>query len=430
MPFPACRPLTFIMTGFGWLLLASLLGLALLIGLVRGTPLPPGLKLVHVHGALVGGVAQIIMGAMLTFVSTLLMTGRDRRDSHPVLFAAMNGGALALVLGFGFRNYQVVAAAGSVVFAAFFWVAQDTWRQARRSVNRPPLNVWYYALALAALAGGLALGIGMAAQLIQPAWTGSARLVHLHLNLMGFVTVTIIGTMHNLLPTVLQQPLHSPRLAKLVFFLLPISIALLIGGFALSSLSIEFIGGTVLALGLCLYAFNLFATWRASSHPGSAASDHLLTATFFLVLAVFMGLLVAANYLGEHPFLPFGTLHLVAYTHTALTGFVMQTIFGALSHLVPVTLAVHRIASNKKRGLYLERLTGIMNRWRIVQVAGLSMGTLGLGLVASLTWTVPLGSAAVHTAVWVTFGLFLISLTLFSVKLAWVFSSQPTKDTA
>lgn len=430
MPLPVCRPLTFIMTGFAWLLLASLLGLALLIGLVRGTPLPPGLRLVHVHGALVGGVAQMIMGAMLTFVSTLLMTGRDRRDSHPVLFAAMNGGALALVLGFGFRNYQVVAAAGCMVFAAFIWVARDTWQQARRSVNRPPLNVWYYALALAALAGGLALGIGMAAQLIHPAWTGAARLVHLHLNLLGFVTVTIVGTMHNLLPTVVQQPLHNLRLARLVFVLLPAGITLLIGGFTLSSLSIEFIGGAVLAVGLCLYAFNLFATWRASSHAGSAASDHLLTATFFLVLAVFMGLLVAANYLGEHPFLPFGTLHLVAYTHTALVGFVMQTIFGALSHLVPVTLAVQRIASNKKRGPYLDRLNGILNRWRIVQVAGLSMGTMGLGLVATLTWTAPLGSVVVQTAVWLTFILFLTSLTLISVKLAWVFGDLPAKDTA
>lgn len=428
MAFPACRPLTFIMTGFGWLLLASLLGLASLIGLVRGTPLPPGLRLVHVHSALVGGVAQMIMGAMLTFVSTLLMTGRDRRDSHPVLFAAMNGGALALVIGFGVRNYQVVAAAGCLVLAAFLWVARDTWRQARRSVNRPPLNVWYYALALSSLVGGLTLGIGMAAQLVQPAWTGSARLVHLHLNLMGFVTVTIVGTVHNLLPTILQQPLHRPRLARLVFVLLPAGIALLIGGFALSSLLIEFVGGAILAIGLYLYAFNLFTTWRMSSHTGGAASDHLMTATFFLVLSVFMGLLVAANYLGEHPFLPFGTLHLVAYTHTALVGFVMQTIFGALSHLVPVTLAVQRVASNKKRGHYLDRLTGIMNRWRIVQVAGLSMGTMGLGLVASLTWTAPLGSVAVQAVVWVTFILLLISLTLFSVKLAWAFGSLPTKD--
>jgi hypothetical protein len=86
------------------------------------------------------------------------------------------------------------------------------------------------------------------------------------------------------------------------------------------------------------------------------------------------------------------------------------------------------VASNKKRGPYLDRLTGIMNRWRIVQVAGLSMGTMALGLAASLTWTAPLGSVAVQAVVWVTFILFLISLTLFSVKLAWAFGSLPTKD--
>jgi len=58
------------------------------------------------------------------------------------------------------------------------------------------------------------------------------------------------------------------------------------------------------------------------------------------------------------------------------------------------------------------------------------MGTAGLGLVASLTRTIPLGSVATQTAVWITCGLFLISLTLFSVKLAWVFSLQPIKDAA
>ena len=43
------RPLTFLLTGFTWLLLSSLLGLAVLVGLVRGTPLPSWLRLVHVH---------------------------------------------------------------------------------------------------------------------------------------------------------------------------------------------------------------------------------------------------------------------------------------------------------------------------------------------------------------------------------------------
>ena len=38
------RPLTFLITGFCWLLLSSLVGLAILIGLAHGTPLPSWLR--------------------------------------------------------------------------------------------------------------------------------------------------------------------------------------------------------------------------------------------------------------------------------------------------------------------------------------------------------------------------------------------------
>ena len=60
-----CRPLTFLMTGFGWLLLSSLVGLAILIGLVHGTPLPSWLRSVHVHATLIGGILQLMIGGLL-----------------------------------------------------------------------------------------------------------------------------------------------------------------------------------------------------------------------------------------------------------------------------------------------------------------------------------------------------------------------------
>jgi hypothetical protein len=162
----------------------------------------------------------------------------------------------------------------------------------------------------------------------------------------------------------------------MVFLLLPISIAMLIAGFSASSLRTELIAGGLLIVSVGLYTFNLFATWRNSHHTGNAASDHVLLATVFLVLASLMGVMVAANYLWEPPPLPFGTLHLVAYTHTALVGFVLQTIMGALSHLIPITLAVSRVPSHKKRGPYLEKLTAIIDQWRMVQVGGLCLGTI------------------------------------------------------
>jgi hypothetical protein len=40
-------------------------GLAILIGLVHGTPLPSWLRLVHVHATLIGGILQFMIGGLL-----------------------------------------------------------------------------------------------------------------------------------------------------------------------------------------------------------------------------------------------------------------------------------------------------------------------------------------------------------------------------
>jgi hypothetical protein len=418
------RPLTFLLTGFSWLVLASLVGLAILVGLVRGTPLPHWIRHAHVHAALVGGVAQMILGALLTFISPLLLTGRTQRESHPLLFVTINGSAVGMVAGFGLHNYTVIGVSGLFVVASFLWIARDTWLQARQSLNAPPLNLWYYALAVLALFGGLACGETMAFAWAQQSF-GYIRLAHIHLNLLGFITLAIVGTMHNLLPTVLNAPLSSPRLARAVIWLFPLGLAVLITGFMNSSVMIEMAGGGVLVISALLYASNLFTTWLRSSHQGSAASDHLLVATFFLVLTLVLGVLVAANNIAATPVMPFGSLHLVAYTHMALIGFILQTIVGALSHLVPVTLAVRRVPSPKKRGPYLEYLMRVINRWRTVQVASLSMGTMGLALLASLTWNVPLSSPYVQGAMWASCGLLLTGLTVFSVKLGTVLWTEP-----
>lgn len=422
-----CGPLTFLLTGFGWLVVSSIVGIAILIGLVNGTPLPQWLRLAHVHGALVGGVAQMILGGFLAFIPPLLMTGQKQRESYPLLFVTINLGAIGMIAGFYFRNYTVVGIAGLLVVASFLWIARDAWAQARKSLNRPPLNLWFYAVALLALFAGLVVGEVMAFRLAQESY-GHVRLAHIHLNILGFITLAIVGTMHNLLPTVLNAPLYSPRLARAVFILLPLGVAVLIGGFLNSSLRIEIAAGLILFVGASLYAVNMFRTWLASGHMGNAASDHLLIGTFFLLLTIVLGILVATNSLSEPPYMPYGSLHLVAYTHMALIGFVLQTICGALSHLVPITLAVSRVESNKKRGPYLEQLTTMIDRWRSVQLVGLSFGPMGLAVVALLTWVTPLNAPSVQIATWVTAGLLLCGLALFSAKLAWLVGFRPPEQ--
>ena len=419
------RPPLFLLTGFAWLIVSSLVGLFLFLGMTRGIPLPPMLRLAHVHGALIGGVAQMVLGAMLAFIPPLLMTGRDRSASHPVLFMLINAGTVGVLVGFWLQHYTVVGVSGLFVLVAFLSLLSDAIRQSRNSLMSPPLNLWFYGVALVALLAGLSMGLAMAFRLLPATFFGQGRLAHIHLNLLGFVTLTIIGTMHNLFPTVLNTRLHSPRLARLTFLILPSGVILLVAGFLLSNLWVQIAAGLILFAGVLLYSYNIVRTWIDAGRPSNIAAEHFLLATLFLVLAVSTGILVSVNFLWDPPGVPFGRLHLVAYTHLALIGFILQTIFGALSHLLPVSLAVGRVPSNKKRGPYLATLTAIAGRWRVVQVATLTLGTIGLALVAALVWQYNLGSTLVQIASWTTAALLFIGVGLFGAKVGLLLVQRP-----
>lgn len=420
------RPLTFLTTGFGWLLLSSLLGLAILIGLIHGTPLPSWLRLVHVHAILIGGILQLTIGGLCASLSHSSQGEGAPSKSHLGLFVILNAATVGLLVGFGLGDMRIVGTAGVVILGAIASLAPAAWQYARQSPTHPANPSWLYRFSLIALLGGLAIGIAMAFR-VMPEFYAHARLIHLHLILMGFVTLAMIGATQRLLPIILQTELYSPKLARLVSVLLPAGFAILIGGFITSSLRLELAIGGLLVLSIGLYAYNLLRTWTSSGQPGNAASDHLLVATFFLVIMMVMGVLVGANFLPQLPVLPFGSLHLAAYTHMALIGFILQTVVGVLSYGIPEILATSRIASRKKQGPYREQLAAMMDRWRAIQLAGLSLGTMGFGVLAAMTWNFPLNSLPMQIATWVTVGLLLSSLALFTAKLAWVFGVRPTE---
>ena len=420
------RPPVFLLTGLAWLIASSLLGLILFLATIRGIALPPMLRLLHVHAALVGGVAQMILGAMLALVPPLLMTGRDRPDAHPALFALMNGGTIGVLMGFWVQDYTIVGISGALIVVAFLSLATDALRQVRTSLVSPPLNLWFYGTAVLALLAGLGFGESMAFRTIPLPFLGQGRLAHIHLNLLGFATLSIIGTMHNLFPTVLNAGLYSPRLARLTYLILPVGILLLVTGFLLSNLWAQIGAGAVVLTAVVMYGYNMLRTWLGSGRPSSIASDHFLLATLFLLLVVLTGILVAINFLWDPSGVPFGRLHLVGYTHLALIGFILQTIFGALSYLLPIILAVSRVPSSKKRGPYLAQLTSIVERWRILQVGALTLGTTGLAVVAALVWNYNLHSTVVQVASWMTAGLLFAGIGIFGAKIGLLLIHHPS----
>jgi hypothetical protein len=417
-------PLAVCFTGFFWLVLASILGLAILIGLVRGTPLPSWVRTLHVHAGLIGGVAQLTLGGFLLLVAPPQPKDRTESDSYPFTFWALNGGLIGMLVGFWLHHDSAVGIAGLVVITAFLSLIRRIWLRGRSAWSSSFGRPWYYAIIFFGLVGGSICGALLAFGIIPESY-GYVRLAHIHLVVLGFVVMALIGMMHHILPIVWNNRLTSPNVEQVGMILLLIGVMILIGGFLTSSVPMEIAAGAMLLTAVGLLVGNLFRTWLSSSHTGSAASDHLLVSTFFLLFTILLGILIGVNNLSSPPALPYGTLHLVAYTHMTFVGFIVNAVMGAFSYLVPIAVAAGRVAGHKKRRLYLDRLITIINRWRAVQITTLSLGTMGLAILAALTWNVPLSSIYIQTAMWASLALLLTSFVLFSIKLTTIVATQP-----
>jgi cbb3-type cytochrome oxidase subunit 1 len=114
------------------------------------------------------------------------------------------------------------------------------------------------------LVGGVTLGLGMA---IRPEWI-VYRPAHVHMNLLGFVTMIIFGVGYQILPRMMGYGLHSPRLAVVHWWLANTGLSLMVAGFILrpsgvpGGSEILVAGGTLEAIGAYCFAFNLFQSMK------------------------------------------------------------------------------------------------------------------------------------------------------------------------
>ncbi|TAL12055.1 MAG: hypothetical protein EPO02_02845 [Nitrospirae bacterium] len=426
--FEKFRPPLFLVTALGWLSASVLLGLYVWLARATGLPTLPQLRVIHVHMALVGGVAQMIFGALLTFIPPLLMVPFEEKKSRAVQYVLLNGSTLGLLFGFGTANSPLIGFSGAAVGLVFLILFSDVVAMVRRSVQRTGLNLWFYGLAVLALFGGIVLAELIAFDAFLPDSVNLARLAHLHLNLMGFVTLTIVGTMHNLFPTVTGSRLHSGRLALITFAALPLGVAALVGGFLIAEPLFQVVAGVVLLSGALCYGWNILRTWLAAETRFSLPVLHLLCATGWLVLTMAGGIFLSWNSQFDPPEFPTGTAHLMGYSHMALVGFILQTIMGALSHLLPVILTLNRVKSQKKRRPYLDTLTGLIERDKWMQLAALNLGTAGMmgwGLAAGMFG---LGGGPTVITLWASAGLLLLGLVLFAGKVVRLLASRPSTE--
>ena len=127
--------------------------------------------------------------------------------------------------------------------------------------------------ALVALGLGVTLGLGIAS---HPQWI-VYRPAHVHLNLLGFVTMMIYGVAYHVVPRFTGAPLHSRRLAGAHVWTATTGLAAMAAGFMLlphlprHGRHVLVAGGVLSAGAAYLFIVNIWRTLNAAPRPARQA---------------------------------------------------------------------------------------------------------------------------------------------------------------
>lgn len=228
----------------------------------------------------------------------LLAVFAEKLPRHVLLLVALSAGGGALVL--------------------LAWA----WQRSRLALGRPHPGVRWYLAALTGLVVALAAVFGMVlAPARYAAWYG----LHLHLNLLGWVGLAVLGTLPVLLPTCLKK--FEPNATLRLQLSLPWAI---FGALAIAlsaALRVPVLG----AFGALVLILVIGAHWRAWLSfygapwrwPGPGLS--LLLGSGFLLFLLALGIAHGFGMIGGARLLP-----------AFVAGFLLPSVLGALAQLLPV----------------------------------------------------------------------------------------------
>ncbi len=157
-----------------------------------------------VHLALATGAMPLIMGAITHFVPVLTRSAAPTRAVRVLPLLMLTAGLLvfsSFALPFGATITRDLAATLGIAGAASmtWWIH----RRGAQSLGRPhPCLYWY-------LGAVVCLLLALLAVLVMRLWPAQylpLRRFHLHLNTLGFIGMTAIGTLQVLLPTAAGRP--------------------------------------------------------------------------------------------------------------------------------------------------------------------------------------------------------------------------------
>jgi hypothetical protein len=162
------------------------------------------------HLALLGGVSQLVLGAGQFFVCAFLATDPPPRRLIAGQLVAWNAGTLLVAVGVPTASSPLTDTGGALIAVGLVLFAAALRGMQRRSLQRARWAVRWYQACAACLGVGALIGILLARG--TPWQAGSMLGAHLALNLVGWLGMAIVGTLHTFFPSLTQTRLRFPVL--------------------------------------------------------------------------------------------------------------------------------------------------------------------------------------------------------------------------
>lgn len=297
-------------------------------------PVIPAARWLMVHALVLGVAANAIVIWSSYFADALLRTRRTDHRREALTLLILNPGIVAVGAGIVTGWAPVLMIGGTLIGTAALIHGIGIWHQTRgTSASRFSVTIRYYITAALCLPVGGWLGVEM----VRGSQEMFAQLLfaHIGLNVLGFVGLTVTGTLLTLWPTMLRTQIAAgaERAAAHAWWLLVIGLLIITGSSVLGVLWAVVVGVLLYLAGLAVIGVSLVreAAARAPSHfaPWSVVFSLGWWVGSLVVLAL---MLISAETMSDAA----GSVR--SLTAPIAVGFLAQVIAGALSYLLPVVL--------------------------------------------------------------------------------------------
>ena len=311
--------------------------LVFLLIVVGAHPGLPVARWLMIHLLVLGAVSHSILVWSQYFAQALLHTptSPDDRRSQSIRLGLINTGTLVVIIGMMTSVWAIVIIGAAAVAAAVIWHGADLWTKVRHALaSRFAGTVHYYLAAAAILPVGVTFGVILARDIADP-WYSRLLAAHALLNLLGWIGLTVIGTLMTLWPTMLRTKIipGAEAAARRSLPLLLIGLAIALAASLLSQPWAAGIGllGYLGGIGVIAVPFVRAGMAKPPREYPTYSAAAAMSWLVICLIATTWVFFTSADWAAA-------TSGFTWLTPALAAGFAAQILFGALSYLLPVVL--------------------------------------------------------------------------------------------